>query len=108
MSFRPKTFTYSAVQVTAFPWIPLDWRVGYFDISFNVVYTGTGDVTYKVQGTLDDPFKSTTLNAFDIVSGKTAGGIGNYAHPITAIRLNTTAVSGAASLAFSLVQTDHD
>jgi len=65
-------------------------------IGFGVVVSGT--VTYTVQHTFDG------TNWFDheFVAGLSANADGNYAFPVSDIRLNVTAGTGTATL--SLIQ----
>ena len=87
----------STVAATSSRWVPLNRGAGEFKVGFQVVVTsGAGNLTYKVQHTMDDVFDATiTPTAFDhsTVSGKTASFHGSYDYPITAIRL--TVVSGS-------------
>jgi hypothetical protein len=82
--------------------IPQDINVTPFNIGFGVVVTGT--VTYSIQHTFDNVYSTgynpATGNWFthpDVVS-QTVNSDGNYAFPITAMRLNVTAGTGTANL----------
>jgi len=92
--------------VSAAPWIPLDPHRNPVNVGFGVTKVGTGDITFKVQHTFDDVLAEASAVAFDhsLVSGKTASQDGSYAYPISAIRLNVTAVSGVATAILSVVQ----
>lgn len=72
--------------------IPLDHYISPFNVGFGVVVSGT--ITYKVQHTFDG------TNWFDhpTVTGLTANQDGNYAFPVSQIRLTTTAGTGVATL----------
>lgn len=61
-------------------------------MSFGVITSGT--VTYTIQHTFND------VDWFDheFVVGKTANDDGNYAFPVSGIRINVTAGSGSATL----------
>lgn len=80
--------------------IPLDVRSSNFQVGFGCVVTGT--LTYKVQHTFDDiQDPSVTPTWFDHpdVTSKTANADGNYAFPISALRLNVTAyTSGSVTI----------
>lgn len=94
---RPQTVTVASATTSA-P-IPMDRCQGAFGVSFAVVMSGT--LTYKVQHTLDDILGGATATWFDhtTVTGKSANADGNYAYPVTAIRLNITAyTNGTATM----------
>lgn len=88
---RPTSVTVGSAASSAA--IPINWRApGYFGVDIGCVNTGTN--TYKVQHTFDDIFNSSvTATWFDhaSITGKTAAADGNYAFPITAVRLTVTA-----------------
>ena len=71
--------------------IPMNHYVTPFNVGFGVTKTGTVD--YTVQHTFDDVFSSTfnpaTANWFDhpTIAAKTANADGNYAFPVTGIRI---------------------
>lgn len=97
---RPVTQTVTGVGVSA-P-IPWDNYISPFNIGFGVKVTGT--VNYTVQHTFDDvqangytPASGTWYNHPD-VAAQTANADGNYAFPVTAIRLNVASGSGSATL----------
>lgn len=79
---------------------PVNWRggPGGFQIGLGAVVSGT--VTYTVQHCFDDVLKGDTPTWFDHATlvGQTANKDGNYASPITAIRLNVTAGTGTVTL----------
>lgn len=97
---RPITKSVTGVGVSA-P-IPLDQYISPFNIGFGVKVSGT--VTYTVQHTFDDVFAagytpaSGTWYDHPDVSGETANADGNYAFPVSAIRLSVSAGSGTATL----------
>ena|ERR1700748_2912437 len=79
--------------------IPVDYRSQNFGIGFGVVVTGT--ITFTVQHTFDDIYNPAITptwfnNAF--VAAATANVDGNYAFPVAAIRLITTAGTGSATM----------
>jgi hypothetical protein len=83
--------------------IVMDVNEAPFAASVSVKVTGT--ITYSVQHTFDDPFASGGLASavwFDIAAGAamtaaTTNKDSNYAFPVTAIRLNVTAVTGGSA-----------
>lgn len=93
----------SKTSGTASPWIPLNPSANPFAVGFGVVATpDQGEITYKVQHTFDNVFDPTiTPVAFDhsTVSGKTTSVDGNYAYPVSAIRLVVMSGSGTAPYA---------
>lgn len=96
---RPQSIAVSS-QAASNP-VPLDWKRTPFAIGFCVELSGGATLTYTVQHTFDDINNGETAVWFDhsSVTGKTANADGNYAFPVTAIRLNVTAyTSGTATL----------
>ena len=72
-----------------------------FNVGFGVLVTGT--VNYTVQHTFDDPAVGfTTWFSHPTVAAQTANADGNYAFPVTGIRI--TVNSGGGSVTFKLVQ----
>lgn len=106
---RSDVFHVSGVAVSAYAWLPVnsESRV----ISYHILKTGTGDITYSLQGTLSNleegglNVSTVSAKAFDIVSGKTGTFLSSFAFPVMAIRLNATAVSGAGNLDLITLQT---
>lgn len=81
--------------------VPLDHYIGPFNVGLGVVVSGT--LTYTVQHTFDDihadGFDPDTATWFDNagLTNQTATNDGNYAFPVTAVRLNVSAyTSGTA------------
>lgn len=74
--------------------IPVDYRAQNFQIGFGCVVSAGGTLTYKMQHTFDDIFDPNVVPTwFDhsVVVAQTANKDGNYAFPIAAVRLVTTA-----------------
>jgi hypothetical protein len=97
---RPQTLTATALaQNATTAWVPLDIQQSPFNVSLGLVITSG---TWDVQHTFDDVFDSSvTPTAFthSSLTGETASIDGNYAYPVTAVRLKQTAASpGTASL----------
>jgi hypothetical protein len=82
--------------------LPVDRSTRNFQLGFAVVLSAGASLIYKVQHTFDDVQDSTiTPTWFDhpYVTGQTANKDGNYAFPITAVRLAVTSyTSGTATL----------
>lgn len=93
-----------ASQVASSP-IPLDVNQSPFNVGLGVTVEGGSTLTYSVQHTFDDiwapGFDPSTASWFSNsgLSAKTTSLDGNYAFPVTAVRLNVTAwTSGSATM----------
>lgn len=77
--------------------IVMDTNKNPFNVGFGVVKEGT--VNYTVQHTFDDPFGtiSTWFN-HPTVAAQIANADGNYAFPVTAIRITMNSGDGTATL----------
>lgn len=91
----------STTATTVTPWIPLDYNIHPFSVSFAVTFPSAVDTfAFSVQHTLNDVLASAGSQAnavaFDhsTVSGKSAPIDGNYAFPIAAVRLISLSASG--------------
>ena len=72
-----------------------------FNVGFGVVVSGT--VNYTIQHTFDDPSVGfTTWFPHPTIASQSANADGNYAFPVTGIRL--TVNSGGGTAAFNLIQ----
>ena len=79
----------------------MNTNISPFNVGFGVVVTGTVD--YTVQHTFDDPATGfTTWFSHPTVAGETANADGNYAFPVTGIKLLMNSGTGTATL--NLVQ----
>lgn len=82
--------------------LPLDTYRNPFNVSLGCVVSAGATLTYKVQHTFDDVWNSSvTPTWFDnaSITGRTASSDGNYAYPITAVRLVVTAwTSGSVTM----------
>lgn len=85
--------------------IPLDQYISPFNLGLGVSLSAGASLTYTVQHTFDDVFSPTfdpaTANWFSHATmvNKTTSFDGNYAYPVTAIRLNVTVyTSGSATM----------
>lgn len=75
----------------------MNTNISPFNVGFGVVVTGT--VTYSVQHTFDDPATGfTTWFSHPTVAAETANADGNYAFPVTGIKLLVSAGTGSATL----------
>jgi hypothetical protein len=88
--------------------IPLDLDATPFNIGIGVVIPAGSSATYTVEHTFDDVFANNfnpataTWLPHATLSGKSATSDGNYAYPITAVRLNVAAVTG--QVVFNVLQ----
>lgn len=85
---------------------PVDYRTNYFQIGIGCVISGT--VNYTVQHTFDDVqangYVAASGNWFNhaTLAAASSGADGNYAFPITAVRI--TVNSGTGSVTMVLLQ----
>ena len=100
---RPIRVTVSSATVSNV--IPLDQYISPFNVGIAVNLSAGAALQYTVQYTLDDVFSPTfdpaTANWFSHATmvNKTTSFDGNYAYPVTAIRLNVTVyTSGSATM----------
>ena len=97
---RPIVLTKTGSGVTAVA--PLDTYISPFNVGMGVVVSGT--VSYSVQHTFDnvqaEGYNPATGNWFNhpTLASLSANADGNYAFPVTAIRLNVLSGSGTATL----------
>lgn len=98
---RPVRVTVSSVAASA-P-IPLDTYADPFNVGIGVVLSAGATLTYTVEHTFDDVFaagfnpSTATWFANSGISAKTTSFDGNYAFPVTAVRLNVTARTGGSA-----------
>jgi len=100
---RPVRLTVSSQAASAI--CPMDQYISPFNVGLSVNLSSGATLTYTVQHTFDDVFSPTfdasTAKWFDhsSLAAKTASSDGNYAYPVSAIRLNVSAyTSGTATL----------
>lgn len=104
---RPVRLTVSSQTTSAV--VPMDIYLDPFNVSVGVSLSAGATLTYTVQHTFDDVFATNfdpataTWYSNASLAAKSASADGNYAFPVTAIRLNVSAyTSGSATL--TLVQ----
>ena len=89
--------TVSKTGVGSSPALVMNTNISPFNVGFGVVVTGT--VTYSVQHTFDDPAVGfTTWFSHPTVAGETANADGNYAFPVTGVKVLVTAGDGTATM----------
>lgn len=77
--------------------IPMNTNTNPFNVGFGVVKTGTVD--YTIQHTFDDPAVGfSTWFPHPTVAAQIANADGNYAFPVTAIRVTMNSGDGTATL----------
>lgn len=79
----------------------MNTNISPFNVGFGVIATGT--VTYTIQHTFDDPAVGFSVwYPHPTIAAKTDNQDGNYAFPVTGIKVLVTAGTGSATL--NLVQ----
>jgi len=79
----------------------MNTNISPFNVGFGVVVSGT--VNYTVQHTFDDPAVGfTTWYSHPTIASQTANADGNYAFPVTGIKVLVNSGSGTATM--NLVQ----
>lgn len=98
------------MSASAYPWFPLDHHIENFNVAYTVVKSGSGDVTYNVQKTLNNlephainvsAVSALATDLFGSAAATTAAGI---TVPAVAIRVNVLTVSGTSNLTFQVLQ----
>lgn len=83
--------------------VPMDHYISPFNVGFGVVVSGT--VNYTVQHTFSNVFDASVTPVFfnhPVIASQTTNQDGNYAFPVTGIRLTVNSGSGTATI--TLVQ----
>lgn len=97
---RPISVTVSGIGVSA-P-IPMDYNAAQFEVGIGCEISATA--TYTVEHTFEDVYAPTFNPATATwwpntgLTAKTANSDGNYAFPVTAIRLNVAASTGTVTM----------
>jgi hypothetical protein len=75
----------------------MNTNISPFNVGFGVIATGT--VTYTVQHTFDDPAVGFSVwYSHPTIAAKTDNQDGNYAFPVTGVKVLVTAGTGTATL----------
>jgi hypothetical protein len=87
---------------------PVNWKAASFGIGMGLTMTGSKGIGADVEHSFDDPKVGyTTWFKHASLTGKTASADGNYAYPITGIRLVVSAQSAAdGTTTLQIVQSD--
>ena len=99
---KVQTISYNAAEeVGSSNALVMNTNVTPFNVGFGVLVTST--ITYKVQHTFDNPAIGFT-NWFDhpTIVALSVNADGNYAFPVTGIRITTT--SGGGSVSMNVIQ----
>lgn len=92
-----KLQTVSKTGVGSSSAIVMNTNVSPFNVGFGVIASGT--VNYTVQHTFDDPASGfSTWFSHPTVASQTANADGNYAFPVTGIKVLVNSGSGTATL----------
>ena len=95
----------TASPATSLSWIPLDIHQEIFNVKYVAVKTGSGQVLFKVQGTVDNVLDSAvSAVAFDVASAATGNVDGNITNAMSAIRLQVTSASASSDMSFRVLQ----
>jgi hypothetical protein len=96
-----KVQTVSQTGVGSSDALVMNTNISPFNVGFGVVATGTVD--YTVQHTFDDPAVGfTTWFSHPTVAAQTSGADGNYAFPVTGIKVLVN--SGTGSVTMNVIQ----
>jgi len=85
--------------------IPMNLNTNPFNVGFGVVITGT--VAYQIKHTFDNPWSVASPTWFTHPSTTTAatGNFdGNYAFPVAAIKIETTAGTNTGNITLTVIQ----
>jgi hypothetical protein len=100
---RPVRVTVASVASSAV--IPLELNVDPFNVGIGCDVSAGASLTYTVQHTFDDVYSTSfdpataTWFSNSAIVAQTADKDGNYAYPVTAVRLTVTArVSGSVTM----------
>lgn len=92
-----KTQTVSKTGTGSSSAIVMNTNISPFNVGFGVIATGT--VTYSIQHTFDDPAVGFTVwYTHPTIAAKSDNQDGNYAFPVTGIKVLVTAGAGTATL----------
>ena len=100
-----RPITVSVTGVGNSPTIPMDFRAQVFNVGIQVIVSGT--ITYNVQVTFDDIYNLAVVPNWTTLAAPftaaTANAVGALTNPVRAMRLNTSAGTGTATM--TLIQT---
>ena len=92
-----KVQTVSKTGVGSSSSLVMNTNISPFNVGFGVIVSGTVD--YTVQHTFDDPASGfSTWFSHPTISGETTNQDGNYAFPVTGIKLLVNSGDGSATL----------
>ena len=92
-----KVQTVSKTGTGSSPALVMNTNISPFNVGFGVIATGT--VTYTVQHTFDDPAVGFSVwYSHPTIAAKSDNQDGNYAFPVTGIKVLVTAGEGTATM----------
>jgi hypothetical protein len=92
-----KVQTVSKTGVGSSAAIPMNTNISPFNVGFGVIVTGT--VNYTIQHTFDDPAVGfTTWFSHPSVASQAVNADGNYAFPVTGVKVLVNSGDGTAQL----------
>jgi len=96
----------AATPVTSLPWIPLDIHLSDFRVAYVGKKSASGQINFKVQGTLDNILDPAITSAvtFDITASAATSVAGNTQTPMRAIRVQVVSASASSNLSFRVTQ----
>lgn len=89
--------------VSAYPWVALDPRGSGSTLSYQMTLSGTGNLQYAIQFTLDDP-ELTTPTIFAAIATAAVDAGAGYTNPVAGIRVQVFSVSGAVDYTLRVLQ----
>lgn len=97
MSRKYKDRRYTDLDVSAYPWIPVDHHREDFQLTYSAVFTSASlatEVSAILEGTYDDVFTVASCKAFPLAEVSALGEAdGMVTQPVVAVRLNFTRVN---------------
>lgn len=92
-----KVQTVSKTGVGSSPALVMNTNISPFNVGFGVIATGT--VTYTIQHTFDDPAVGFSVwYPHPTIAAKTDNQDGNYAFPVTGVKVLVTSGDGTATM----------
>jgi len=92
-----KVQTVSQTGVGSSPALVMNTNISPFNVGFGVIATGT--VTYTIQHTFDDPAVGFSVwYPHPTIAAKTDNQDGNYAFPVTGVKVLVTSGDGTATM----------
>ena len=102
------SFTQTTTGASSSAAYPVNWKANNFGIGLGLTMTSSKGIVADVEHSFDDPKVGfTTWFKHSSLTSKSASADGNYAYPVTAIRLVVTAATASGgTTTLSIVQND--